>query len=252
MTSPDRRIELLGEAGIEQILILPFTPEIARLSPEEFARKIVAGRLGARGVLVGGNFRFGHLQAGDVRTLAELGRELGFQTEVVPATPCRGQVVSSSVIRGLIRGGGIARAARYLERPYALDGEVVSGRGVGAVQTVPTLNLATAAEVIPKSGVYITRTRDLDAERIWNSITNVGYRPTFGEDGRLSIETFLLDPLEQPAPRRIRVEFLERVREERAFESPTALKAQILKDVAVARRYARRVKAWAGRPPGRA
>jgi riboflavin kinase/FMN adenylyltransferase len=250
MTSLERRVELLGEAGIEQILILPFTPQIARLSPEEFARRIVAGRLGARCVLVGANFRFGYRHAGDVRALAELGRGLGFQTEIAPAVTCRGRLVSSSAIRGLIRDGRVSLAARLLESPYALDGDVVSGRGVGAVQTVPTLNLATAAEVIPESGVYVTRTRDLDSGRVWISITNIGRRPTFGEGGPLSIETFLLDPLEEP-PRRIRVEFLWRVRDERRFESPAALKAQILKDAGVARCYARRFQAWAGRPLAR-
>jgi riboflavin kinase/FMN adenylyltransferase len=250
MTSLERRVELLGETGIEQTLILPFTPQVARLSPEEFARRIVAGRLGARCVLVGANFHFGHGQAGDVRALADLGRELGFQTEIVPAVTCRGLVVSSSAIRGLIRDGRVSLAARLLQSPYALDGDVVSGRGVGAAQTVPTLNLSTSAEVIPESGVYVTRTRDLDSGRVWISITNVGRRPTFGEGGQLSIETFLLDTLEE-TPRRIRVEFLWRVRDERRFESPAALKAQILKDVGAARRYARRFQAWAGRPLAR-
>jgi riboflavin kinase/FMN adenylyltransferase len=252
MTSPERRVELLAEAGIEQTLILPFTPQIARLSPEEFARRIVSERLGARCVLVGANFRFGYRHAGDVQALADLGRGLGFQTEIVPAVTCRGRVVSSSTIRGLIRAGRVSLAARLLEDPYALDGDVVSGRGVGAVRTVPTLNLATAAEVIPEPGVYVTRTRDLDSGCVWISITNIGRRPTFGESGQLSIETFLLDPLEQETPRRIRVEFLWRVRDERRFESPEALKTQILKDVGVARRYARRVKAWVGRPLARA
>jgi len=120
---------------------------------------------------------------------------------------------------------------------------------VGAVQTVPTLNLATAAEVLPKPGVYVTRTSDLDSGGVWTSITNIGYRPTFGQSGPLSIETFLLDPLEGETPRRIRVEFLWRVRDERAFESPQALKARILKDAGAARRYARRFQAWTGRPP---
>lgn len=248
MTSPQRRVELLAEAGVEQVLILPFTPQIARLAPEEFARQIVVGRLGARSVLVGANFRFGHRQAGGVRTLADLGRELGFETGIVPAVTRRGRVVSSSVIRSLIRAGRVSLAARLLDGPYALDGDVVSGRGVGSVQTVPTLNLATAAEVIPKPGVYVTRTRDLDSGWLWTSITNIGYRPTFGEGGGLSIETFLLDPLERETPRRIRVEFLWRVRDERRFESPEALKACILKDAAAARRYARRIKAWTGRP----
>jgi len=247
MTSPDRRAELMREEGIEQVLILPFTRDLAMLSPEEFVRSLLMERLGARAVLVGDNFRFGHGQAGNVRILAELGRALGFETEIVPAVACRGRVVSSSGIRNLISAGRVSLAARQLDRPYALEGSVVPGRGVGSAQTVPTLNLATTAEVIPARGVYITSTRDLDAPRRWNSITNVGYRPTFGASDQLSIETFLLDPLQGAAPLRIRVEFLWRLRDERKFESPEALKAQILTDVRAAQSYFRRAKAWIGR-----
>ena len=124
---------------------------------------------------------------------------------------------------------------------------MVSGRGVGSKQTVPTLNLATRAEVIPANGVYITRTRDLADGREWNSVTNVGYRPTFGASDQLTIETFLLDPLAGETPKRIRVEFLRRIREERKFDSPEALRTQILKDVRTANAYFRRARAWAGR-----
>ena len=101
--------------------------------------------------------------------------------------------------------------------------------------------------MLPAGGVYITRTRDLDAAREWRSLTNVGYRPTFGESHELSIETFLLDPLEGDAPTRIRADFLRRVREERKFDTPETLRGQILKDVATAQKYFRRVKAWTGR-----
>jgi len=203
--------------------------------------------LGARAVLVGDNFRFGNKAAGNVTVLAELGARLGFTTEIVPAISCRGRVVSSSGIRELIRGGNVSLAGRFLLRPYGLEGEVVTGRGVGSKQTVPTLNLATAAEVIPANGVYVTRTRDLGDGREWHSITNVGYRPTFGASDQLTIETFLLDPLEGETPARIRVEFLRRVRAERKFESPESLRVQILKDVGTAQRYFRRAKAWTGR-----
>ncbi|MBZ5727466.1 MAG: bifunctional riboflavin kinase/FAD synthetase [Acidobacteriia bacterium] len=247
MTSPDRRAELMREEGIRQVLILPFTGALAALSPEEFARLLVE-RLGARAVVVGDNFRFGHRHAGNTRVLAELGRRLGFATEVVPAVACRGRIVSSSGIRELILAGRISLAARFLERPYALEGEVVSGRGVGSKQTVPTLNLSTTAELIPAPGVYVTRTRDRDCAREWTSITNVGYRPTFGSSGELSIESFLLDPAPPDPPRRIRVEFLRRLRDERKFETPQALKAQILNDVGTAQRYFRRLHAWIGRP----
>jgi len=246
LTSPERRAELMAEENIEQVLILPFTREVAELGPEDFARQLVSERLKARAVLVGENFRFGRRQAGNVRKLEELGRELGFLTEVIPTARCRGRTVSSSVIRQAIDNGRVALAARLLQHPYGLEGNVVKGHGVGAKQTVPTLNLQTAAEVIPARGVYLTRTRDLETGVTWDSITNAGYRPTFGGDPELSVETFLLDALEGEPPKRIRVEFLCRVRDERKFESPEALKAQILKDVRVARSYFRRAKAWIG------
>ncbi len=156
-------------------------------------------------------------------------------------------MVSSSGVRELIRSGNVALAARFLTHPYWIEGDVVSGRGVGSKQTVPTLNLSTTAEVIPGRGVYITRTHDAAGGRRWNSVTNVGYRPTFGVSNELSIETFLLDPLEGEAPARIRLEFLRRVRDERTFESPEALRAQILNDVRTAQAYFRRLAAWTGR-----
>jgi riboflavin kinase/FMN adenylyltransferase len=246
--SPEQRAALMGEEGIEQVLILPFTNELAQLTPEEFVRRLLVDALGARAVLVGDNFRFGHGQAGNVAVLAELGRMLGFETEIVGAVHCRGRMVSSSGVRELIRAGNVGLAGRFLTHPYAVEGEVVGGRGVGSKQTVPTLNLATTAEVIPASGVYITRTYDVADERHWNSITNIGYRPTFGASDELSIETFLLDPFAPPTPERIRLEFLRRVREERKFESPEALRAQILRDVRTAQAYFRRMALWIGRP----
>jgi len=246
LSSPERRAELMAEENIEQVLILPFTREVAELSPEEFVRQIVVERLRARAVLVGENFRFGRRQAGNVRTLEQLGRELGFLTEVISTARCRGRTVSSSVIRQAIDAGRVALAARLLQHPYGIEGIVVKGHGVGAKQTVPTLNLETATEVIPARGVYLTRTRDVETGATWNSITNAGYRPTFGGDAQLSVESYLLDPLEGEPPKRIRVEFLCRVRDERKFETPEALRAQILKDVRVARSYFRRIKARIG------
>jgi riboflavin kinase/FMN adenylyltransferase len=192
---------------------------------------------------VGENFRFGRGQGGGVSTLRELGERLGFLTEVVPGFRLRGRMVSSSEVRRLIEAGRVGTAGRLLGRCYALEGEVVSGRGVGSRQTVPTLNLATPAEVLPPNGVYVTRVRDLDSPRRWPAVTNVGNRPTFG-GGELSVESFLLTGLEGEAPRRIAVEFRRRLRDERKFESPEALKAQILRDVARAQAYFRRLDRW--------
>jgi len=248
LTTPERRAELMRGEGVDQVLILPFTRPVAQLSAEEFVSQLLVSRLGARAVLVGDNFRFGRGQAGTVQSLVEWGPKYGFLTEIVGVVACRGRVVSSSGIRELVRGGLVARAARQLERAHGLEGRVVGGRGVGSRQTVPTLNLATTAEVIPANGVYVTRTVDLEGAREWNSVTNIGFRPTFGESTERSIETFLLTPLEGETPSRIRVEFLWRLREERTFASPEALKTQILKDVRAAESYFRRVKTWTGRP----
>lgn len=240
MTTVAQRESLMRAEDIENIVVLPFTADIACLTPEEFVRTILCGRLQAKAVLVGANFRFGSKQAGDVGTLAELGERYGFSTEVIPEVQRRGLTVSSSGIRRLIEEGRVGLACRLLERPYALEGDIVSGHGIGSKQTVPTLNLATSAELLPATGVYITRTFDLDDRRQWDSITNIGYRPTFDDGHRLTIETFLLSSFTGETPRRIRLELLRRVREERKFESPEALKTQILKDVSRAQAYFRR------------
>lgn len=243
MTTPGQRCELMAQEGIEQVLILPFTPELARLEAEDFVRTVLVDRLGVRAVLVGDNFHFGHLQAGNAALLVELGRKYGFVTEIVPAITLRGRVVSSSTIRGMIESGYVSRAGRLLEHVYALEGEVVRGFGIGSKQTVPTLNLAPAGELLPARGVYITRTADLEDGRTWPSVTNVGNRPTF-DGAALTVETHLLAPLEEPSPRRIRVEFLRRLREERRFPAPEDLRAQILKDAARAQSYFRRLRRW--------
>jgi riboflavin kinase / FMN adenylyltransferase len=246
LTSPTQRAELMGQEGIEAVLILPFTREVARLSPEDFVRQLLVERLHARAVLVGHNFCFGYRQSGNVRLLEELGARYGFETHIVPAVTWRGRAVSSSSIRNLLTTGRVALAARLLQRPYWLDGSVVEGRGVGSKQTVPTLNLAPDAGLVPATGVYVTRASDLGGGRQWDAITNIGYRPTFGASDQLTIETFLLDPLTGPPPARIRLAFFWRVRAERKFESPEALKEQILRDVRVARSYFRRSRAWIG------
>ncbi len=245
MTTPEQRTALMAEEGIEQVLILPFDDAVAHLSPEEFANQILVRKLGARAVLVGDNFHFGFRQAGNAQVLTELGKRSGFTTEIVPAVLLRGRMVSSSSIRRMLEAGEVARAARLLGRPFAVQGEIVAGHGVGSRQTVPTMNLKPGTEMLPATGVYISRTLDLDDGRRWQSITNIGRRPTF-DGGDLSIETYLLEPLAWPTPRRIHVELLRRVRPERKFASAEELKQQILRDVERARAYFRRCARWIG------
>lgn len=238
MTAIERRCELMQEDGIEQVLVLPFTPEIARLTPEEFVEDLLLKRLGIKAVVVGGDFRFGARQAGTSALLQSMGERLGFKVQLIEPVLVRGERVSSSLVRHHVQLGDVTHAARLLSRPYSLDGAVVKGEGIGHRQTVPTLNLATESEVLPAAGVYVTCTLDIETGRKWQSITNVGFRPTFNGQS-LTIETFLLSALEGTTPDRIRVSFLWRLRDERKFDSPEALKAQIFRDVARAKAYFR-------------
>jgi riboflavin kinase/FMN adenylyltransferase len=236
----DQRADVMAALGIQEVLMLPFTREVSQWTPEEFVKTVLADAMQVRAVMVGEDFRFGHKQAGDTRLLTELGARYGFEVDPIEAVNVRGQRVSSSLVRQMAREGRVNRAGRLLGRPFALEGVVIKGHGVGAKQTVPTLNLQPWTEVWPADGVYVSRTGDLDSDRTWDSISNIGNRPTFGGTGT-SIETFLLEPLKPPPPERIRVEFLWRVREERKFPTPADLKQQILRDVAVAQKYFQRV-----------
>ena len=244
LTTPAERCALMARAGIECALVLPFTKEMSRWTPEQFVERVLVKALRARVVVVGENFLFGHDQAGDTKVLSQLGLRFGFETRIVPPVKFRGSVVSSSAIRRAVEAGHVSLAGRFLARPFSLEGPVVSGHGIGSKQTVPTLNLKTSAQVLPLAGVYMTRTSDLDVPgRRWKSITNVGTRPTFG-GGELTIETFLLDSFDAHPPARMRVEFLERIRDERKFDSPAALKAQIFRDVARTQRFFARAQKW--------
>jgi riboflavin kinase/FMN adenylyltransferase len=236
----DQRLRAMAAEGIEAALLIPFSLEFAKLTPEAFVQQVLSGILQARVVLVGEDFRFGYKQAGNIDTLREWGQRLGFTVEAALGIARRGERVSSTLIRKVVTEGSVWRACRMLGTPFALEGLVVSGQGIGSKQTVPTLNLQAFNEVLPKVGVYVTRTVDSESGRAWNSITNVGYRPTFEGDG-LTIETFLLEPLNDARPARIEVSFLAFVRDERKFENAEALKAQIMRDVAVANRLHRRL-----------
>lgn len=239
MTIP-QRLRALESEGIEAALVFPFSLEFAKLNPEEFAVQILAGVLKARCVLVGEDFRFGFRQAGNIETLRSLGQIHGFDLEPIPAITGGGERISSTRIRALVVNGQVSKAFRLMGSPFALEGRVVSGQGIGSKKTVPTLNLAPGNELLPKTGVYATRTRDRSRGAEWRSITNVGYRPTFDGQG-LTVETFLLDPPPPEAPQQIEVAFLAFVRGERKFDSPEALKAQILRDAAAVQRFHRRM-----------
>ena len=238
LSTHEQRAERMAEFGIEQVFVLPFTKELAALEPREFIDRVLVEQLQAKLVVIGANFKFGRKQGGDVALLKEEGERLGFEVEVVNEFVHRGEAVSSTLVRRLLEQGEVARAAHFLGRFYRLTGRVVAGFGIGKAQTVPTLNLDLGDAMLPKTGVYVTRTTCVDTGRVWPSITNVGVRPTFQGEA-LTVETFLLAALDPPSPHRIEVEFLHWVREERRFPDPAALKAQIFRDVGRAKSWQR-------------
>ncbi len=236
-----QRMEWFNTVGLEAVVVLPFTLDLARLSPEEFAEQILVRDLHVKAVLVGENFRFGHKQAGNVKLLSELGTKHGFEVVIIPPVIYRGEVVSSTIIRREVAAGDVSHAARLLGRPFALTGEVVSGTGTGRRFTFPTLNLAVEQELLPARGVYITRTRLEGETRSHRSVTNIGMRPTFNGSA-LSVETHLLDLEMETAPKRIEVRFWKRLREEKKFSGPEELRAQIARDIAHARTFFSRLR----------
>jgi riboflavin kinase / FMN adenylyltransferase len=236
LTPTPEKLRWLEGTGIDAVLLLPFGRDLSLMTPREFAEQILKGKLHAREVHEGFNFRFGHKAAGDMPLLAEFGHEMGFEVKVYPEMTLRGESVSSSQIRRLLAAGRVSRARHLLARPFCILGVPGRGRGYGSKYTVPTINLARYEELVPKDGVYITWTR-VGAER-FDSVTNVGNRPTFGAE-LFAIETHLLNfhPIALSPETEVEICFLERLRDEIKFPSVEALREQIARDVSKARRY---------------
>ena len=231
-----QRMHGFNALGIEAAVIMPFTLELSRLSPEEFVEQILVRDLHVKTVLVGENFHFGHKQAGNVNLLQEMGSKRGFAVVVIPPVQYHGEIVSSTIIRREVTEGDVSHAGRLLGRPFALTGQVVPGSGTGRKFTFPTLNLAAEQELLPARGVYITRTVFEGENCSHRSVTNIGVRPTFN-GATLSVETHLLDFQPEASPNRIEVRFWERLREEKKFSGPEQLRAQIAQDIAAANRF---------------
>jgi riboflavin kinase/FMN adenylyltransferase len=205
------------------------------MSPQDFARKIVADGLHANEVHEGANFRFGNRAEGDCETLKQLGQEFGFRVVVYPEMRVRGESVSSSRIRQLLLEGNVSRARHLLGRAFLISGVPAKGRGYGTRYTVPTINLAPYSELTPRNGVYVTCTRV--ANESFESVTNVGMRPTFGGTA-FAIETHLLNfhPIPLDESTQIEISFLKWLRPEVRWANAEALKEQIGKDVTEAKR----------------
>lgn len=236
ISSLDRRIELLGEAGADIVVVEPFTRELASLTPDAFVDDIVLGALGARAIVVGYDFSYGQGRAGTTEALRAHGARAGVEVSIVPAVELDGEVASSTKIRGHLREGNLAAAERLLGRRWDIDGVVVHGAKRGRAIGIPTANIQTDSELLVRPGIYaVTLTAEDGIAR--PAVASLGTNPTFVDNGGLVLEVYVLDFDGDLYDQRVRTTFVARLRDEAKFDSVDALVAQIHQDIADARRY---------------
>lgn len=238
LSTPERKVELIEELGVDILLVLPFDRELSHWPPERFVRDVLVNGLAARAVLVGQGWRFGHKAAGDVALLSKLGGDLGFDAEGVPLVTVAGGPASSSRVRESISAGNMELTRTLLGRPFALEGRVVAGDDRGASLGYPTANVTLDPTIAaPPRGIYAGRARV--GGRAYPAAISLGVKPTFGGDPELSplvLEAFLLDFDGDLYGAELRIEFLERLRDELKFDSVDELVAQMDQDVTATRR----------------
>jgi riboflavin kinase/FMN adenylyltransferase len=240
ITPLTEKLELLAATGIDAVLVLPFTKDLSRMSARTFATEVLQQALHVTELHEGENFRFGYQAEAGVNNLETLGRELGFSVRVYAPQTIRGQAISSSTIRKLVVEGNVSHVRTLLGRPFTITSTPASGRGYGTRYTVPTINLAPYAELLPANGVYITTLTigEGASAETFDAVTNVGNRPTFGADS-FTVESHLLNfhpiALDEHTP--LTLTFLRRLRAEMRWPNPEALREQIGRDVAKAKRY---------------
>jgi riboflavin kinase / FMN adenylyltransferase len=239
--SLERRLELLAAADIDVAIVEAFTPAFAAIEADEFVRRVLAQDLAAADVVVGYDFSFGRGRAGNVERLATLGRELGLGVAVIPPVSIDGVPCSSTRVRQLCAEGDVRGAARLLSRPVEIEGRVVRGAARGRTLGFPTANVVPEGELVPKLGIYATRTTLLDgpmAGAVHQAALSIGRNTTFtgpGTEAPVNVEAYLLDFDGDLYDRRVRLELIDRLRDEQRFESIDALIAQIYADVAAVR-----------------
>ena len=240
ITPLEQKLDLLAQTGVDDVVVLPFTGDLAQMSARQFADSILHSKLNVAELHEGENFRFGHQAEADINTLKSLASELGFTVISYPPQSVHGGTVSSSRIRNLVAAGDVSAARRLLHRPFSIRSTPAPGRGYGTRYTVPTINLAPYTELLPANNVYITRFKigAGSQAKVFDAVTNVGNRPTFGADS-FTIESHLLNfhPIDLNETTPLELCFLHRLREEKRFPTPEALRNQIMQDVAHAQRY---------------
>jgi riboflavin kinase / FMN adenylyltransferase len=251
ITPLSKKLELLAATGIDDVLILPFTTELSRMTARTFASEVLQQTLHVRELHEGETFRFGYHAEAGIESLEALGRELGFSARVYAPRSIRGQAISSSRVRQMIADGDVSHVRALLGRCFAISGTPASGRGYGTRYTVPTINLAAYAELLPANGVYITSLTvgAGPSSETFDAVTNVGNRPTFGADS-FAVESHLLNfhPIALNEQTPLTLTFLQRLRAEMRWPSPEALREQIGRDVVKAKRYFSLCRAVGSRP----
>ena len=234
LTLPDERAELLGNLGVDVVITQPFTRELSTVTAYEFMTRL-KNRLGLQNLLIGYDFALGKGREGNATRLTEIGPELGYSVEVVPALSDQSGVISSTAIRKLIEVGNVAEAARLLGRPYSLHGPVVHGDGRGRTIDVPTANIAYSPQkMIPAKGIYACWA--YLNEQKYQAAINIGTNPTFTPDKQTpNVEAHLLDFHRELYGENLQLEFIARLRDELKFESVETLLEQIWKDVKMTR-----------------
>ncbi|GAB4544577.1 MAG: bifunctional riboflavin kinase/FAD synthetase [Anaerolineales bacterium] len=234
LTAPEERAALLGSLGVDVVITQPFSKELAALSAREFMLRLKE-KLGLRRLLIGYDFALGKGREGNAARLTELGAELNYEVEIIPALSDSSGVISSTAIRALIASGNVSAAAELLGYPYALSGEVVHGDGRGKRINVPTANIAyPQGKAIPANGIYACWAQ-VGARR-YKAATNIGFNPTFTPERNIpSLEAHLLDFEGEIYGQEVKVEFMARLRDELKFNSVEELLKQIWDDVAKTR-----------------
>ncbi len=237
LTVLERKVELIERFGAEvSVVVEPFTLALSKLSPAEFARDFIVGLLGAKVVIVGDNFRFGHARSGDLKTLGELGKELGFEARASALSGDDAGPYSSTRARSALAAGDLGAVSRVLGRPHSLSGEVVTGAQRGRTIGVPTANLGGVREALPPYGVYAVLADVIEngvAKSLATGVANIGLRPTVSAG--FGVEAHLFDFAGDLYGKQLRVHLVAQLREERKFSGLPELKAQIEKDSADAR-----------------
>lgn len=235
ITTTEDKIKLIERCGIDITILIPFTPEFAQIEAEDFVRDILVGKLNAKWVVVGYDYRFGRGRKGDRDLLRKLGLFYGFKVTVLKAYKKKGEILSSTAVRNALIEGKIKEANLFLGRAYHLDGEVIKGMGRGSTLLgYPTANILPLQEIIPKEGVYAVKVTIPDLAETYRGVANIGKNPTFG-NSNLSYEVHILDLRENLLGKKIRVHFIERLRDEKKFSSVEELKQSIAKDIEMAK-----------------